>query len=374
MITLGVVATSRRGVSTFLVKAIGVFAMSSNVKLTIFVVLALALSCSAGAQIERRDFFIRGGAGRLHVREVSDHQNTKSRNLILLHGGGPGGVPSFDLPVRGYSLAEDFARQGFRVFVMDVRGWGGSTKPHEMDLPPEKSTPLVSTKEAADDIETVVGWVARRTHEKTVLLGWASGGHWACAYASRRPASLSELILLNTLYSINVPWELRSSMQDKANPDQFDPHAGGYRIVDRNGLLRRWDASIPSADKTEWRDSAVADAYVQQTLITDPTSSTRNPPSVRIPIGYQVDAFNLSLGRQLFPANDIQVPVLIIRGELDFWSRPVDLTALARDLVNSPEVHTVTIKNGTHYLFLDRPDRGRSQFIAETMKFIDRRR
>jgi pimeloyl-ACP methyl ester carboxylesterase len=99
--------------------------------------------------------------------------------------------------------------------------------------------------------------------------------------------------------------------------------------------------------------------------------STRNPPSVRIPIGYQVDAFNLSLGRPLFEAKDIRVPVLIIRGELDFWSRPVDLAALARDLVNSPEVHTVSLKNGTHYLFLDRSERGRSQFIAETMSFID---
>jgi len=257
MITLGVVAACRPDTSTFFVNtlgAIGFFVMASRIRAIIFVVHGLALISSAEAQIQRRDFFIRGGAGRLHVREVSDHQNTKSRNLILLHGGGPGGVPSFDLPVRGYSLAEDFARQGFRVFVMDVRGWGGSTKPHEMDFHPEKSTPLVSTKEAADDIETVVGWVARRTHEKTALLGWASGGHWACAYASRRPASLSELILLNTLYSINAPWELRSSMQDKANPERFDPHAGGYRIVDRNGLLRRWDTSIPSADKTEWRD------------------------------------------------------------------------------------------------------------------------
>jgi pimeloyl-ACP methyl ester carboxylesterase len=353
---------------------IGFFVMASRIKPIIFVLLGLALSCPAGAQIERRDFFMPGGAGRLHVREVSNHRNTKSRNLILLHGGGPGGVPSFDLPVPGYSLAEDFALRDFRVFVMDVRGWGGSKKPHEMDLPAEKSTPLVSTKEAADDIETVVGWVVRRTHEKTALLGWASGGHWACAYASRRPRDLSELILLNTLYSINGPWELRSSMQDKANPERFDPHAGGYRIVDRNGLLRRWDASIPSTDKTEWRDPAVADAYVRETLKTDPTSSTHNPPSVRIPIGYQVDAFNLSLGRPLFAAKEIRVPVLIIRGELDFWSRPVDLAALARDLVNSPEVHTLTITNGTHYLFLDRPERGRSQFIAETMKLMDRRR
>jgi len=333
-------------------------------------VLGLTLTRPAAAQIKRRDFFIQGGAGRLHVREVNDSRNVKSRNLLLLHGGGPGGVPSFDLGVSGYSLAEDFARRGLRVFIMDVRGWGGSTKPEEMDLPAEKSSPLVSTKEAADDIETVVRWVVRRTHEKTALLGWASGGHWACAYASRQPAGLSKLILLNTLYSVSAPWELRASMQDEEDPGMFDRHADGYRIVDRDGLLRRWDASIPSADKTQWRDPAVANAYVRQTLQTDPTSSTRNPPSVRIPIGYQVDAFNLSLGRPLFAAKDIRVPVLILRGELDFWSRPVDLSALARDLVDSPELHTVTIKNGTHYVFLDRPERGRAQFITETMKFI----
>jgi len=348
----------------------GLLAMTSHIKLIILLVLGVGLSRTTGAQIERRDFLIPGGAGRLHVREVRDHRNVKPRNLILLHGGGPGGVPSFDLPVAGYSLAENFAKRGFRVFVMDVRGWGSSTRPREMDEPPQNSAPLVSTKEAADDIETVVGWVVRRTHKKTALLGWASGGHWACAHASRGPAALSAIILLNTLYSVNAPWELRPSMQDKENPKQFGRHAGGYRIVDRSGLLRRWDASIPSADKTEWRDPAVADAYVWQALGTDPTASTRNPASVRIPLGYQVDAFNLSLGRPLFAAKDIRVPVLIVRGELDFWSRPADLSALARDLVNSPKVHTVTIKGGTHYLFLDRPEHGRSQFVSEVLNFL----
>jgi len=159
-------------------------------------------------------------------------------------------------------------------------------------------------------------------------------------------------------------------MQDRDNPKQFDRHAGGYRIVDRSGLRRRWDASIPAADKTEWRDPAVADAYVSQTLATDRTASSRNPPSVRIPIGYQVDAFNLSLGRPLVAAKDIRVPVLVVRGELDFWSRPADLTGLARDLVNSPKVKTLTIRGGTHYLFLDRPEFGRRQFISEVLNFV----
>jgi pimeloyl-ACP methyl ester carboxylesterase len=344
--------------------------MTSRISPILLVVLGLALSRSAGAQIQRQDFLIPGGAGRLHVREVRDHRHAKPKNLILLHGGGPGGVPSFDLPVAGYSLAEDFVKRGFRIFVMEVRGWGNSTKPREMDRPSHNSALLVSTKEAADDIERVVGWVVRRTHEKTALLGWASGGHWACAYASRGPADLNALILLNTLYSVNAPWELRASMQDRDNPEQFDRHAGGYRIVDRSGLLRRWDASIPAADKTEWRDPAVANAYVSQTLATDRKASSHNPPSVRIPIGYQADAFNLSLGRPLFAGKDIRVPVLVVRGEFDFWSRPADLNALARDLVNSPKVKTLTIRGGTHYLFLDRPEHGRSQFISEVLNFL----
>jgi pimeloyl-ACP methyl ester carboxylesterase len=100
------------------------------------------------------------------------------------------------------------------------------------------------------------------------------------------------------------------------------------------------------------------------------TASSRNPPSVRIPIGYQVDAFNLSLGRPLFAAKDIRIPVLAMRGEFDFWSRPADLNALARDLVNSPKVRTLTVRGGTHYLFLDRPERGRSQLISEVLNFL----
>jgi pimeloyl-ACP methyl ester carboxylesterase len=80
--------------------------------------------------------------------------------------------------------------------------------------------------------------------------------------------------------------------------------------------------------------------------------------------------FDLSLGRPLFDAARIRVPTLIIRGELDFWSRPADLDALRRDLTNAPSVRTVTIPGGTHYLFLDRPDHGRAQLISELITFL----
>jgi pimeloyl-ACP methyl ester carboxylesterase len=93
---------------------------------------------------------------------------------------------------------------------------------------------------------------------------------------------------------------------------------------------------------------------------------------VRIPIGYLRDAFNLSLGRPLFDAARIRVPTLIIRGESDFWSRPADLDGLHKALVNAPSIHAVTIPGGTHYLFLDRPNHGRAQFLSEVIKFLNR--
>ena len=35
----------------------------------------------------------------------------------------------FDLPVPGYSLAEDLVAAGYTAYYLDVRGWGNST-PH----------------------------------------------------------------------------------------------------------------------------------------------------------------------------------------------------------------------------------------------------
>ncbi|MBD2465712.1 alpha/beta hydrolase [Oscillatoria sp. FACHB-1407] len=64
------------------------------------------------------------------------------------------------------------------------------------------------------------------------------------------------------------------------------------------------------------------------------------------------------------------MPTLVLRGELDFWSRPEDLRALEVELTNAPTVETVTIPDGTHYLFNDRPERGRDRFIRKALSFI----
>ncbi|MBD3884753.1 alpha/beta hydrolase [Phormidium tenue FACHB-886] len=321
-------------------------------------------------EIERNDFFVPSDLGiQIAVREVRSSHASRSP-ILLIHGGGPGGVASFDLNVPGYSLAADFAEAGHPVYIMNIRGWENSTRPDVLNQPPEKNPPAVTSHEAVRDIGAVVDVIQQRHQEPVALVGWATGGHWAGMYTSQNNEKVSHLVMLNSLYGVNAPWELRSSFEDPNNPGTFDASGGAYRLNDADGLIAQWSRTIPVEDKSQWRDPRVVEAYQQTALASDPTSETRNPASIRIPTAYRLESYNLSKGQKYWKAADITVPTLVMRGELDFWSRPEDLQALESELTNTPTAKTVTIPDGTHYLFNDRPERGRGRFVQEVLSFV----
>lgn len=325
----------------------------------------------ASSQIERNNFFVTSDPGiQIAVREVRS-RNASQVPILLIHGGGPGGTASFDLDVPGYSLAADFAQAGHPVYVMNLRGWENSTRPDVMNQPLENNPPAVTSQEAVRDIGAVVDAIRQRQQgEPVALVGWATGGHWAGMYTSQNNEKVSHLVMLNSLYGVNAPWELRSSFEDPNNPGTFDASGGAYRLNDAEGLIAQWSRTIPVEDKSQWRDPRVVEAYQQAALASDPTSETRNPPSMRIPAAYRLESYNLSKGQKYWEAKDITVPTIVLRGERDFWSRPEDLQALEAELTNAPRVEAVTIPDGTHYLFNDRPERGRDRFIQEVLSFI----
>jgi pimeloyl-ACP methyl ester carboxylesterase len=329
-------------------------------------------------EILRNDFRVESDPGiQLFVREVSAPSNhaIPGRPILLLHGARVGGVASFDLPVEGGSLAADLAQQGFDVFVMDVRGYGGSTKPVEMDAPPDAHAPLVRSNQAVRDISAVVDAIRQRKHvSRAALFGWATGGQWAGYYASLFPEKVSALIVLNSLYRGSSRHPLigeGSDLEDHAHPKHFNEHAcGAYRFNDANSLLRPWDRSISEQDKNQWRDTAVADVYVAAALTSDSTSSSRTPPSFRSPCGALEDSFYLATGRQLWDASLITAPTLILTSQRDFWSRPEDRENLANDLVHSAKVRVVVIPGATHFVHLDRSNHGRDLLIKEIVSFV----
>src|ERR1043166_2555391 len=124
-----------------------------------FFMLAASPSFSS---VARRDFFVESDHGiRLFVREGSQSvtpspKGGRSQPILLIHGARVPGLASFDLPVAGGSLAEDFAKRGFDVFIVDLRGYGKSTRASGMDEPPSAHSPLVRSNEAVRDIAAVV--------------------------------------------------------------------------------------------------------------------------------------------------------------------------------------------------------------------------
>jgi pimeloyl-ACP methyl ester carboxylesterase len=133
-------------------------------------------------------------------------------------------------------------------YVMDVRGYGRSTRPQWMEEPPNAHAPLVRLNEAADDISAVVEAICtRRGVAHVALFGWATGGQWAGYYASAHP--VSALISLKSLYRGSSPEPFigrGTDSEDPTHPGRFNPAScGAYRFNDAASLLRRGNAASP---------------------------------------------------------------------------------------------------------------------------------
>lgn len=334
---------------------------------------------SAAADIVREHLATVSDPGiEIGMRRVRDNSIEQQGDpVILLHGARVPGVPSFDLPVEGGSLAADLAKAGLDVFIVDLRGYGMSTRPPAMDAPRVEAAPLVRTGTAVRDLAAAVDAVRSETGaDQVALVGWATGGHWAGAYTAHNPQSVSRIVFYNTLYGYNDDHPAigrGSGLASADDPERFNiARFQNYRFSTGESLTPGWDRSIPLEDKTAWRDPAVTAAYVDAALASDPTSEQRDPPSFRAPSGALADSFLLATGATLWDARLLDADALIVRSQNDFWSRDDDVQLLTRHLEErlSGEVEAVTIANATHFVHLDRPERGRTQFLDAVTNFL----
>ena len=351
-----------------------------DMKRTMFLSAILSLISSiALAEIERSPFMAESERGiEIAIREVVDPTQSRLGNpVILLHGARVPGGPSFDLQVEGGSLAADLAAAGLAVYIVDLRGYGASTRPSAMNAPRQPRDPLVRSGEAVRDLGAAVEAVLTRTGASQVaILGWATGGHWAGAYATLFPERVSKLVFYNTLYGYTPGHPTLGRGSRIANPD--DPERfnidrfQNYRLNTADSLLPGWDRSIPTEDKAAWRSPEVAEAYVAAALASDPTGDERDPPSFRAPSGAMADSFLLATGATLWDARLIAADALVVRSENDFWSRPEDVALLEAHLAarDGGQVEVVEIPQATHFVHLDRAERGRDAFLRAVTAFL----
>ena len=349
-------------------------------RLTKIVVISLLLTLSNignANMIEKKDHFINSSHlnENIFIRQIKLKDNSQQiipEPLLLIHGARVAGIGSFDLPVKGGSLAEDLAEAGFDVYIIDLRGYGKSSRPKEMFKAPNESKPLVRTPAAIDDITCAVNQILKWTNSKKVnILGWATGGHWAAAYTEQHNDNVKKLIIYNSLYGAIDNHKLLgkgSIFEDKHHPEEFSHDIGGYQLNTKESLVTAWDASISMDNKELWRDPLVVNAYAQEAINSDPESFSHLPPQFRSPTGAMADSFELAIGKKQWQAKHLMMPTLVIFSQNDFWSRKEDALAIVNE---AKQAQLVEIPNGTHFVHLDRDEYGRSLFLSSVIDFLN---
>ena len=275
---------------------------------------------------------------KLFVREKMAEGNTRftDENVVLfLHGATAPSTCDFDLSYKDYSWADWMAKRGYVVYMGDYRNYGYSSRETAMDEPAAKNQPLTRSYLALRDIEAMVSYIkARRGVKKVTLIGWSWGAMTAGYYASLHSENIHKLVLYAPLYSFRDHTNLGpgSGLQNKRKPDEFNFALGAYRLASEAANTGRWNGEIPVENKDEYRDPSVPVEFWKECMATDPTSATRNPPSLRAPNGVLEDSFYQATGRPLWHAANIYAPTLVIAGAFDTWSFPATARAFCATL------------------------------------------
>ncbi len=335
----------------------------------------IALTCLAGAifagvsaqakdlKLTTTDTMIpTGGAGiQLFVRNKHPAGQTKfsaDKILLYVHGATYPSETAFDLPIEGKSMMDLIAARGYDVYLVDVRGYGRSSRPPEMSQPPGDNKPIVQTRVASKDFGTAVDYILKkRGVSKINVMGWSWGTSTVGLYTSENNAKVNRLVLY-------APQWIRTEP-----PPATWPKLGAYRLVSKDSAKERWLKDVPESKKADLIPPGVFDAWASATWATDPDSTTKNPGMLRAPNGVVEDTqLYWGNGKALFDPGKITVPTVILHAEWDADLPSYLAHNYVKQLTNAPYWRFVEISQGTHTVMMEK---NRMQFFRELMNFLD---
>jgi pimeloyl-ACP methyl ester carboxylesterase len=278
------------------------------------------------------------------------------RVVLFVHGSTYPAETSFDLPLGGMSWMDYIARRGFDVWLVDVRGYGRSTRPKEMDEPPQAHPAIVRTDTAVKDVRAAADFIRRaRGVPRIVVMGWSWGTTMMASYTNQNPDKVEKLVLY-------APQWLRTS------PPLISGE-GAYRTVSIDATRDRWLKGVPDDKKATLIPAGWFEQWAEATFATDPVGSKKSPKLLRAPNGTLADTREYwSNGKPLYDPEAIAVPTLIVHAEWD-QDLPTPLArAVFEKLVHAPYKRFVEIGEGTHTVIMEK---NRMQLFREVQTFLE---
>ena len=299
---------------------------------------------------------------QLYVRNkhAADAKRFSGDKIVLyVHGATYPAETAFDLQLNGLSWMDYMAQRGYDVYLVDVRGYGRSTRPPEMDVAAEKNEPIVRTATAVKDVGAAVDFILkRRGVQKINLLGWSWGTSTMGWYTAQNNAKVNKLVLY-------APQWLRTA----AALTDSGGKLGAYRTVSRDAAKARWLTGVPEHKKADLIPAGWYEAWADATFATDAEGAARTPPVLRAPNGVVQDGRDFwAAGKPLYDPAEIRVPTFLAHAEWDADLPSYMLYAYFDKLVNAPYKRYVQIGEGTHTVIMEK---NRMQLFEAVQQFLD---
>jgi len=292
-----------------------------------------------------------------HLPKTSAYGGDKI--VLFVHGSTYPAETAFDLMLNGISWMEYLAARGYDVYLVDLRGYGKSTRPKEMDEAADRNAPIVRTETAVKDVGSAVDFIRNRRHaEKINLVGWSWGTTIMGWYTAQNNAKVNKLVLYAPQWLRNTP-----SLVDTGGP------LGAYRSVSMSSAKDRWLKGVAEEKKTDLIPAGWFEAWSAATLASDPVGSAQEPPMLRAPNGTVQDTREFwGAGKPLYDPGEIRVPTFLAHAEWDQDLPSYMLYAYFAKLTNAPYKSYIEIGEGTHMVMMEK---NRMQLFRAVQAFLD---